>query len=87
MDNAGVTKWQTHTINYTRSYPDLLSVMPSIIAKYAVLIYSGDFDGQIPHRATEEWTSGLNIPEKESFRPWVLQAGGEVAGYVRLFPG
>ena len=40
-------------------YGNLLVEMPSIIAKYRVLIYSGDFDAQIPHTGTEEWTRGL----------------------------
>eukprot|EP00039_Didymoeca_costata_P020990 m.343051 g.343051 ORF g.343051 m.343051 type:complete len:467 (+) comp22257_c0_seq1:52-1452(+) len=79
-------KWITHAINYTRSYPDLVHNFPSLVAKYQVLIYSGDFDAQIPHYGTEEWTSGLQLPVAQQWRPWVAVDTGDsnppVAGYV-----
>ena len=34
------------------------------------LVYSGDVDAQIPHTATEAWTSGLGIPVKREWQPW-----------------
>lgn len=51
---AGITKWGKHdpSWHYTRTYGNLLVEMPAIIAKYRVLIYSGDFDAQIPHTVT-----------------------------------
>ena len=37
-----------------------------------ILVYSGDVDAQIPHTATEAWTSQLGVPLKAGgeWRPW-----------------
>lgn len=46
------------------------------------MIFSGDFDAQIPHSGTEEWTRGLGYPVKPNtmyYSPWSL-ANGQVAG-------
>jgi len=67
-------------INYTRTEPNLLSLMPTLINSLRVLIYSGDFDGQIPTMSTEAWTRGLGYPEKASWRPWLYK--NATAGYV-----
>ena len=58
--------------------------MPKIIEQFRVLIYSGDFDAQIPHTGTEEWTRGLGYNESASWHPWYVGAEGEssVAGYA-----
>ena len=81
MDRANQSSWQQHDISYTRSYGDLVAKMPAIIANYRVLIYSGDFDGQIPHGATEDWVTGLAYPIKSAWAPWTLPTG-QVAGYA-----
>ena len=80
--------WPGPGISYSRSWPNLLVSpgYPDLIQnkKLRVLIYSGDFDGQIPHCGTEEWTRGLGIPLKQNatyYRPWTL-SNGQVAGRV-----
>ena len=69
---------------YTRTYPNLLLEMPKIIEQFRVLIYSGDFDAQIPHTGTEEWTRGLGYNESAPWHPWYVGAEGasSVAGYA-----
>lgn len=80
--------WPGSDIEYSRSWPNLLVSpgYPDLIAnpRLRVLIYSGDFDGQIPHCGTEEWTRGLGVPLASNtsyYRPWKL-ANGQVAGRV-----
>jgi hypothetical protein len=41
----------------------------------ADLLGLGDFDGQVPHTGTEEWTRGLGYATKVPFRPWYLSTG------------
>lgn len=64
-----------------------------------MLIYSGDFDGQIPYLGTEAWTTGMGYAEKEggAWRAWTLNdddvsngtvggtPSGAVAGHVTSY--
>jgi len=74
-------KWQ-----YTRTEPDLVGYVPKLLAAgVRVLIYSGDFDGQIPTAGSEAWTRSLGIEAREPWHAWsaVGAAGsGPVAGSV-----
>ena len=54
--------------------------MPKIIEQFRVLIYSGDFDAQIPHTGTEEWTRGLGYNESAAWHPWYVGAEGASSG-------
>eukprot|EP00617_Octactis_speculum_P012155 CAMPEP_0185775956 /NCGR_PEP_ID=MMETSP1174-20130828/83882_1 /TAXON_ID=35687 /ORGANISM="Dictyocha speculum, Strain CCMP1381" /LENGTH=479 /DNA_ID=CAMNT_0028463699 /DNA_START=123 /DNA_END=1562 /DNA_ORIENTATION=+ len=85
VEAAQVESWPGEGISYTRSAADLLtsSGYPDLVESATrVLIYSGDFDGQIPHSGTEEWTRGMGYPIKEHWRPWSINGSKQVAGHV-----
>ena len=44
---------------YTRNAGDLLPLYAQLIAKYRILIYSGDVDACVPYWGTEEWTRDM----------------------------
>lgn len=76
--------------NYTSTIASLLPAYPGLIEKYQVLIYSGNVDACVPYIGTEEWTTGLGIPVKETWRPWTYSdatpgVGTLVGGYVTTF--
>ena len=82
---GGPVAWGAASINYTRSAADLLvpsgRSYPALIQRVdRVLIYSGDFDAQVPHGGTEAWTRGLGLKPVEAWRPWSVD--GVVAGNV-----
>ena len=47
-------KPNTHSMIYNRNIGDLLPLYAELIAKYRILIYSGDVDGCVPYWGTEE---------------------------------
>lgn len=49
------------------------------------MIYSGDTDGCIPYSGTAEWIAELKLPTIESWRPWTLDNGTQMAGYVTTY--
>ncbi|XP_065842576.1 uncharacterized protein [Oscarella lobularis] len=67
-------------LNYTGNVDSLLGVYPDLIAKYRVLIYSGDVDACVPYTGSEEWTSGLGYDFGVGWRPW--DVNGRPVGYV-----
>ena len=84
--------WKTRAITYARSAEDLLlpsaRSYPALIARLSrVLIYSGDFDAQVPHSATEQWTRGLGIKVEKEWMPWHVDgfAAGNVVQYAQNF--
>ena len=54
-----------------------------LAVKYPFLAYSGDVDAQIPHTATEMWTSSLDFEELEPYQKWTLDK--YVQGYVTRY--
>ena len=50
-----------------------------------VLIYFGDADAGVPYNGGEKWTSQLGLPELEPWRPWTLDGGAMMAGYVTRY--
>ena len=57
-----------------------------LIGRTRVLIYSGDFDGQVPHYGTEQWTRGLGYGLAEGcagWRPWTLDNGQTAGHFVK----
>lgn len=43
-------------------------------AGFSVLVYSGDVDAQIPHTASQAWTSGLGLKVKAPWQPYLADA-------------
>ena len=87
---SGQGSWPGSGIRYTRTAKDLISpaaldgYVSLIDAGLRVLIYSGDFDGQVPHIGTEQWTRDLGYPLAkgcEGWRPWSLDASSVPAGH------
>jgi len=60
---------------------DYRPMIKDLAAKVPFLVYSGDADAQLPHTATERWTSDLGFDEVDGWQPWSVN-GGYVAGYV-----
>lgn len=52
-----------------------------------VLIYSGDVDISVSVFAAQNWTRNLGLEETEAWRPWTLDGGREIAGYVTRYEG
>jgi len=72
------------SVVYTRLPQDeTATVYPGLLAKIAVLIYSGDQDECIPYLQDEEWTARMGFAVKSPWRPWFLDQ--QVAGYVTEF--
>eukprot|EP00937_MAST-01D_sp_MAST-1D-sp2_P005437 g5437.t1 len=66
---------------YTRTEPDVIAYTPRLLAAgVRVLIYSGDFDGQIPTAGTEAWTRSLGYGVREPWRTWTARPGARGAG-------
>eukprot|EP01138_Halocafeteria_seosinensis_P008686 gb/GECG01008878.1/.p1 GENE.gb/GECG01008878.1/~~gb/GECG01008878.1/.p1 ORF type:complete len:465 (+),score=42.58 gb/GECG01008878.1/:1-1395(+) len=58
-------------------------IYPDLIKNYRVLIYNGDSDSCVPYTDNEEWTSNMNIPQKNAWRPWYVN--DQVAGYYTQY--
>ena len=88
--NALHVKTGTRGMNYTWGPDDysgdLRPTYKDLIAKYRILIYSGDTDACIPQYGSEEWTRELGYPVKKPWRPWMSphlsRKGEQRAGYV-----
>jgi len=71
-------------INYTSIYTTVIPIHEQLIANgYKILIYSGDSDMCVPNTGSEAWTTSLNLPLLEEWRPWFVN--NQVAGYVRSY--
>jgi hypothetical protein len=44
-----------------------------LLARYRMLIYSGDTDACVPYWGTEEWTRELGYPVRRGWRQWHAQ--------------
>ena len=47
-----------------------------------ILIYNGDTDPGLNSFLGQNWTSALNFPVKQSWRPWTLDGKQRMGGYV-----
>merc|ERR1740121_1580695 len=63
---------------------DYRPMIKDVAAQVPFLVYSGDVDAQLPHTATERWTSELGFRELEAWQPWAVQ-GAYVGGYVTVY--
>lgn len=63
---------------------DYRPLIKDIATRVPFLVYSGDVDAQLPHTATERWTSQLGFEELEEARPWVVR-GKYIGGYVTRY--
>ena len=52
-----------------------------------VLIYNGDTDPSINSFLTQNWTSSLNFPVEQEWRPWTLDGKSYMGGYVTRYKG
>jgi len=73
-------------ISYTSTYNSVIFIHQQLLAKgYRILIYSGDSDMCVPNTGSEAWTTSLNLPLLNEWRPWFVN--NQVAGYVREYQG
>lgn len=48
------------------------------------MIYSGDVDACVPYSGTEYWTSNLGFHVSDDWRPWTVDGGSRMAGYITV---
>ena len=79
-------KSDTVGMTYTKTCGDLLPLYNELIAKYQILIYSGDTDGCVPYVGTEQWTQSLNYTLIDDWHQWFAKPSYEQhevkAGYA-----
>eukprot|EP00729_Bicosta_minor_P008152 gene8152-24807_t len=96
MNNADVRKainvppqsfygnpWPNRGMTYSTYTHASIDLWPDLIKKFRVVIYNGDVDACVPYNGNEDWTAGLDLPEKEAWRPWTV--GNVPAGYVTTY--
>ncbi|GAX79633.1 hypothetical protein CEUSTIGMA_g7074.t1 [Chlamydomonas eustigma] len=81
----------TEKVQYSRSdvLASMLPVYEELLASGSlrILVFSGDVDGILPVVGTRRWVSGLGLPIKSAWRPWLSptrQVGGHVIEYEGL---
>jgi len=74
---------------YIGSEPDLTPLYKkwAETTSLRVLIYNGDTDPGLNSFVGENWTSGLGLHEKESWRPWTRDGKNKMGGYVTRYEG
>jgi len=73
-------------VEYTSQYSTVIPIHKELLeAGYRLMIYSGDVDMCVPNTGTEAWTSSLNLPLEDGWRPWFVN--NQVAGYVTTYKG
>jgi serine carboxypeptidase-like clade 1 len=80
VDNA-------ENFDYTPTEKDISGFYKSQAGKLKMLVYNGDTDPAITSFAAQNWTSHLDLEEKEEWRPWTLDACQRVGGYVTRYEG
>eukprot|EP01114_Cavostelium_apophysatum_P000046 TRINITY_DN1004_c0_g1_i1.p1 TRINITY_DN1004_c0_g1~~TRINITY_DN1004_c0_g1_i1.p1 ORF type:complete len:455 (+),score=85.88 TRINITY_DN1004_c0_g1_i1:152-1516(+) len=81
-------EWQicTDLISYESVYSTVIPIHQQLLNDgYRILIYSGDVDMCVPNTGSEAWTSSLDLPEVEAWRPWLVNS--QIAGYVHTYKG
>jgi hypothetical protein len=66
-------------------YRQLAQKKSSASDKIRVLVYSGDTDVSVNVFASQNWTTKLGQKEIEAWRPWTLDGGKAVVGYVTRY--
>lgn len=74
---------------YKGTEPDITPWYKSIAekSKLRVLIYNGDADPSLNSFYGENWTAGLGLREKQSWRPWTRDGKNKMGGYVTRYEG
>eukprot|EP00128_Syssomonas_multiformis_P006054 Colp12_sorted_trinity150504_noHs@6891 len=85
-----IRSWDQCSDDINYSHSDLLTPMIPVyefLLKHnlKMLVYSGDMDGIVPTTGTRLWLPLLNLPLKETWRPWLVS--NQVAGYVEKYEG
>mmetsp|Transcript_76316 Transcript_76316/g.174812 ORF Transcript_76316/g.174812 Transcript_76316/m.174812 type:complete len:516 (+) Transcript_76316:18-1565(+) len=73
--------------NYTSrtcNISDFRPMIKEVAAQVPFLVYSGDVDAQLPHTASEWWTSHLGFRQVKKWHPW-QSAGSYVGGYTTVY--
>eukprot|EP01048_Picozoa_sp_COSAG05_P017145 COSAG05_NODE_2299_length_3258_cov_2.988382_4_plen_87_part_00 len=52
-----------------------------------MLVYSGDVDNCLPYTGSLQWVQRLGLKETEAWRPWTVDGGRRMGGYVVTFGG
>lgn len=74
---------------YHGTEPDLTHWYKTIAEnkRLRVLIYNGDTDPGLNSFVGQNWTAGLGLHEKESWRPWTRDGKIKMGGYVTRYEG
>mmetsp|Transcript_36242 Transcript_36242/g.79110 ORF Transcript_36242/g.79110 Transcript_36242/m.79110 type:complete len:467 (+) Transcript_36242:46-1446(+) len=67
--------------DYQSTRPNLpRDTYPSLVKKFRVTIYNGDWDACVPYTDNEAWTSSLGLDVSSPWQAWTY-ADGQVGGY------
>eukprot|EP01062_Namystynia_karyoxenos_P002837 TRINITY_DN1099_c0_g1_i13.p1 TRINITY_DN1099_c0_g1~~TRINITY_DN1099_c0_g1_i13.p1 ORF type:complete len:504 (+),score=212.19 TRINITY_DN1099_c0_g1_i13:72-1514(+) len=68
--------------------PQSVTLYPTLLQRYRVLIYNGDADSCVPYNGNEEWTTGMVtkgvVTEKQAWHPWYASESVP-AGYATTY--
>jgi hypothetical protein len=78
-DEPDVRTWYKEIASYNAKVPPSKAVR--------VLIYNGDTDPGLNSFVGENWTAGLGIPPKQSWRPWTRDGKIKMGGFVTRYAG
>ena len=53
-----------------------------LAAGVRILIYSGDVDNCLPYTGSLQWVQLLGLNETAGWRPWTVDGGRRMGGYV-----
>ena len=79
-------KADTGRMHYRQSAGDLTALYKKLVAKYRVVIFSGDVDACVPYWGSEKFTRSIGGTVKKTWHAWTSNSiedkGSVVAGYA-----
>jgi len=92
VQDSSVPNWQEcANLDYNSNLPDERPMYAELIKNIRVLIFNGDADSCVPWIGNYEWVRSMNIPETNSWSPWMVNyqdrqwTGGFVVDYGSNF--
>ena len=75
-------------IDYTNQYKSLAKVVRKLVSSgLKGLIYNGDVDTACNYLGDEWFAEELGFKTIREFEPWLVNATGQVGGFVKIFDG